>query len=94
MLFRSDLLAVVATQGFKELTQAMRRASANESDALNRLKRAGLAYITFALRRPEHFAVMFDNPAPAQIERPDAADAAAESFDTLLNFVKSCQDSS
>jgi len=49
---RDDLMAAVATQGYRELTHAMRRAAEDHIDPLNRLKQAGLAYITFALRRP------------------------------------------
>ena len=89
---RDDLMAAVATQGFRELTQAMRSASKNESRSLDRLKAAGLAYVTFALRRPEHFAVMFDGPASVKTGYPDSARAAEDSFSTLLNLVKSCQD--
>src|SRR5262250_3802720 len=50
-----ELLAAVAAQGFRELTQAMRHAARQEPAALGRLKRAGVAYVEFALRRPEHF---------------------------------------
>ena len=89
---RDDLIAAVATQGFRELTQAMRRASKDEPGARDRLKAAGLAYITFALRRPEHFAVMFDGPALVKTHHPSSGQAAEESCGTLLNFVKSCQD--
>src|SRR5947208_5362918 len=59
---RDDLMSAVAAQGFRELTQAMMEAASERSDALDRLKRAGLGYVTFALRRPEHFTVMFDAP--------------------------------
>src|SRR6266478_7680215 len=59
---RDDLMAAVAAQGFRELTQAMVDAAGGWADALDRLKRAGLGYVTFALRRPEHFTVMFDAP--------------------------------
>src|SRR6266852_9798457 len=52
---KDALLAAVATQGFRELTQAMVEAAGQRPDALDRLKRAGLGYVTFALRRPEHF---------------------------------------
>jgi hypothetical protein len=56
-----------------------------------RLKQAGLGYVTFALRRPEHFTVMFDAPRSKR-EHPEAAAAAEKAFGTLLAFVKSCQD--
>src|SRR5215470_6147143 len=53
--------------------------------------RAGLGYVTFALRRPEHFTVMFDAPL-AKRKHPDSAAAGEESFATLLGFVKNSQD--
>ncbi|MCU1337239.1 MAG: TetR family transcriptional regulator [Bryobacterales bacterium] len=89
---RDDLMAAVATQGFRELTQAMLHAAERQSSCLDRLKRAGLAYVTFALRRPEHFTVMFDGPTPVKTKHPDSAQEADQAFGTLLSFVKSCQD--
>jgi AcrR family transcriptional regulator len=89
---REDLMAAVATQGYRELTQAMLRATENESSALGRLKRAGLAYVAFALRRPEHFTVMFDAPVSLKTEHPESAAASQEAFGTLVNFVGSCQE--
>jgi AcrR family transcriptional regulator len=89
---RDELMAAVATQGFRELTQAMLRASRSRPGAIERLKRAGLAYIAFALRRPEHFTVMFDAPISVKTDHPDSVAASKEAFNTLLTFVKSCQD--
>jgi AcrR family transcriptional regulator len=89
---RDDLMAAVAAQGYAELTQAMVEASASKSDALERLECAGLAYVTFALRRPEHFTVMFDAPS-SERKHPHSAEAAKQAFSTLLGFVKSSQDS-
>jgi AcrR family transcriptional regulator len=88
---KEDLLAAVAAQGFGELTQAMLVAAEGQAGALDRLKRAGLAYVTFALRRPEHFAVMFDAPVSKRDHR-ESIEAGKRAFSTLLNFVKSCQD--
>ena len=88
---RDDLMAAVAAQGFRELTRAMIEAAAGKSDALDRLKHAGLGYVTFALRRPEHFTVMFDAPVSKR-KHPDSARAGEETFATLQGFVKSCQD--
>jgi AcrR family transcriptional regulator len=89
---RDDLMAAVATQGYRELTQAMRRAAEDHGDRLDRLKQAGLAYIAFALRRPEHFAVMFDGPVFLKTEDPQSAEAAKEAFSTLVGFVRGCQE--
>jgi AcrR family transcriptional regulator len=40
---KNDLLAAVAAQGFRELTQAMLDGAGQQSDAIRRLKGAGLA---------------------------------------------------
>ena len=88
---REDLMAAVAAQGFRELTQAMAEAAGPRSDALDRLKQAGLGYVTFALRRPEHFAVMFDAPISKK-KNPESSEAAEQAFGALLGFVRSCQD--
>lgn len=88
---RDDLMAAVAAQGYRELTAAMIEAAASKSDPLDRLKHAGLGYVTFALGRPEHFTVMFDAPV-SERKHPDSATAAGEAFATLLGFVKACQD--
>jgi AcrR family transcriptional regulator len=88
---KDDLMAAVATQGFQELTEAMLEAAGQRSDAREQLKQAGLGYVTFALRRPEHFTVMFDAPRSKK-EHPEAVEAGEKAFGTLLAFVKRCQD--
>lgn len=89
---RDDLMAAVAAEGYRELTQAMMREAGSKTDALERLKKAGLGYVAFALRRPEHFTVMFDAPI-SERQNPESAEAAKQAFMTLLGFVKSSQDS-
>ena len=69
----------------------MLEAASKESNVLNRLKHAGLAYVSFALRRPEHFTVMFDAPFSKQTH-PEAAEAAERAFSVLMGFVKGCQE--
>lgn len=87
---KDELIAAVAAQGFRELTEAMQNAAEKQSTALERLKQAGLAYVSFALRRPEHFTVMFDVPA-TKAENPDCAEAGEESFRTLVRFIEAAQ---
>jgi AcrR family transcriptional regulator len=86
---KDDLIAAVATQGYRELTDAMLQAAKQQSNAADRLKRAGLGYVTFALRRPEHFTVMFDAPMSKR-GHPELAEAAERAFSTLVNFVENC----
>lgn len=87
---KDDLLAAVATEGYNELTAAMTAAAAKETNPRDQLKQAGLAYVSFALRRPEHFTVMFEAP-PSKQQRPDAEEARKRAFATLLGLVEQCQ---
>ena len=87
---RDDLMAAVAEQGFRELTQAMLGGAGSQASARDRLKQAGLAYVRFALRRPQHFAIIFDAPN-FTTKHPDSADASARAFGTLVTFVEACQ---
>lgn len=88
---KDALLAAVAAQGFRELTGAMREAGERQSKALDRLKQSGLAYVAFAIRRPEHFTVMFDSPVIA-CKDPEYLQASQEAFNTLVNYIRICQD--
>ncbi|HEY3990324.1 MAG TPA: TetR/AcrR family transcriptional regulator [Acidobacteriaceae bacterium] len=88
---KEDLIAAVAAEGYQELTGAMVTAAAGQPDVLDRLKNAGLAYVRFAVRKPEHFTVMFDAPASGH-RHPDAAQAAKQAFSTLVGLVKVCQE--
>jgi AcrR family transcriptional regulator len=88
---REDLMAAVATEGYRELTHLMQKEAEGHAAALDRLKHAGLAYIAFALKRPEHFAVMFDGPVSLKSEHPGSSAAAKEAFTTLVTFVQACQ---
>src|SRR5690348_18281996 len=59
---KDELLALVATQGFERLTTAMKRYAARGSTAQERFRLCGRGYVSFALRWPQHFLVMFDLP--------------------------------
>ncbi|HLJ58292.1 MAG TPA: TetR/AcrR family transcriptional regulator [bacterium] len=87
---KEELVAAVAAEGFRELTQAMLDAAASQPTALDRLRRSGLAYVAFALRRPEHFTVMFDTPV-SKADYPECTEAANEAFGTLVRFIEACQ---
>jgi len=100
---REELMAAVSTEGYGELTRTMQEAVEQESNSLAQLQQAGLAYVKFALRRPEHFTVMFDapaskpseklcfNPSKMKIKYPEAAEAAEQSFRMLVALVEACQ---
>ena len=87
---RDDLMAAVASQGFAQLAAEMKKAAELETEPVRRLKQAGLAYVSFALSRPEHFAVMFD--APVSISKnPGCAESSEKAFGVLRQLVNDCQ---
>ncbi|HUJ21498.1 MAG TPA: TetR/AcrR family transcriptional regulator [Bryobacteraceae bacterium] len=86
---KDELLAAVASQGFEELTESMIEAVHRQKTSLDRLRSAGLAYIEFALRRPQHFTVMFDAPVADGGDGPH--DAGARAFQTLVDLIEACQ---
>jgi AcrR family transcriptional regulator len=88
---KQALLAAVATEGFRELTQAMLEAGEKKSGALDKLKQSGLAYVAFAIRRPQHFTVMFDAPV-SRSKDAEYVQASQESFKALMTFIRNCQD--
>jgi AcrR family transcriptional regulator len=88
---KDELLAVVALQGFERLTAAMKRSAARGATAEERFRLCGRGYVSFALRWPEHFQVMFDLPS-GQDKYPEHAKAGDEAFATLLTFIAECQE--
>lgn len=82
---KDELLSAVAAQGFEELDESMKSAARRESTSLEQWRATGIAYIDFALRRPEHFTVMFDEDVQ---ERTGAGERA---FLTLVSFVEACE---
>ena len=88
---KDALLSAVAAQGFRELTAALRDAGRKQSNALDKLKQSGVAYVAFAIRRPEHFTVMFDAPVRSN-DDPEYKQASEESFNTLVAFIRNCQE--
>ncbi|MBZ5607349.1 MAG: TetR/AcrR family transcriptional regulator [Acidobacteriia bacterium] len=87
---KQDLLAALAADGFDRLTGSMQSALKPGSTPLERLNLAGRGYVAFALRWPQHFAVMFDTPL-AHEQYPALAASGARAFDVLLGLVRECQ---
>ncbi len=87
---KDELLAAVAAQGFGKLTAAMREEAAAGATGLERWRLSGRGYIGFALRWPEHFAVMFEArfDASRYVECKAAGEAA---FQTLVGYIREAQ---
>lgn len=88
---RDELLAAVAAQGFERLNVAMNRSAARGSSPEDRLRLCGRGYVTFALRWPQHFLVMFDLPSFGE-KYPDYAQASELAFGTLRKLIVDCQE--
>lgn len=88
---KEDLTAAIAEEGFTILGKEMIRAGQSEGTARQRLVRGGRGYIAFALKRPEHFRVMFATDLDAK-RHPDARKAADAAFAGLVALVVACQE--
>lgn len=87
---KEELLAAVAAEGFEGLADSMIEAAAPASDALNALLLTGRGYVQFALRRPEHFSVMFDY-CQGLDAYPAYAASGRRAFQVLLDHVAAAQ---
>lgn len=87
---KDDLLAAIAGDGFHRLAEAMLEASAQATDALQRLMLSGHGYVQFALRYPDHFLVMFDYCDSLE-SYPEHAEAGDRAFQILLDAVVGAQ---
>jgi len=76
---RAGLLTAVATQGFNELTERLRRATASGEPNLSDL---GGTYVHFGLENPALFALMF-RPEELHPDDPELRRAQAESIGVL-----------
>ena len=88
---KEDLTAAIAEEGFTILAREMRKAAESEGTPRERLVRGGRAYIAFALKRTEHFRVMFATDLDAR-RHPDARKAADTAFAGLVALVVACQE--
>lgn len=89
---KEELTAAIAEEGFAMLGKEMIRAGKSEGSARERLIAGGRAYVAFALKRQEHFKVMFATDLDAK-RHPAARKAAEEAFAGLLALVQACQES-
>jgi AcrR family transcriptional regulator len=85
-----ELLAALAAEGFDRLTAAMEKSAESATGALDRFRLTGRGYVDFALRHPQHFAIMFEFPWPYELY-PVTKQAGERAFGTLVQHVESCQ---
>jgi AcrR family transcriptional regulator len=82
---REGIFVAIADEGFRGLRQDMEKALASTPDPIARLQAIGAAYVTYALRHPSHFKVMFRSEL-APLTRHAEANARADTcFDLLVS---------
>jgi AcrR family transcriptional regulator len=89
---KDELLADVAAEGFDRLTASMQRNMARSQSPLERLELSGCGYVTFALRWPQHFLIMFDLPQATNGQEKHQA-AARKAFAVLQECIAAAQQS-
>jgi len=83
-----DLLAEIATRGYRELIAAMEaEARRAKPDPTNRLVAQGVGYMAFAAAHPALFQLMFTREA-SRFETPGLATAAKEAYHAHLAAVE------
>jgi AcrR family transcriptional regulator len=81
-----SILAAAASEGFAELSRALRAARAGVVDARERFVRTGLAYLRFAHTRRGHLNVMF-GPEVAKAQTRELQEHANDAFTILEEMV-------
>ncbi|HMJ14453.1 MAG TPA: TetR/AcrR family transcriptional regulator [Polyangiaceae bacterium] len=88
---KEALLASVAEEGFQKLHAELEQAGNGASDAEERARAMGVAYVLFAVNHPSHFRVMVTRPLAQQAKHVELAKTAAAAFnlvrDALISAV-------
>lgn len=86
------LLAAAAEESFRVKAEYTRRVVAAAPDhPLSRFRAIGAAYVTFAIRHPARFRVMFHPVLADKSDHPGLAEAAAASHTMLRSGIVACQ---
>ncbi len=89
---KGALLAAIAEEGFRTLTNEMRQAIAPlAGDSLRQFRTLGVTYVTFATSHPSHFRVMFGREISDRSTYPLLREAAAETLGLLVEGITECQ---
>lgn len=89
---KEALMVAVAEQGFVALRAAVEAAvRSGPTDALERFRSHGLAYVRFALEHPGHYRVMFGPEVPDKRVHPPLLQASDGGLELLRTQIAECQ---
>ncbi|MCL4434553.1 MAG: TetR/AcrR family transcriptional regulator [Actinobacteria bacterium] len=90
---KESMIMAVCTEVFDDLDRRLQDASAGLDDPVEVLRQQGIAYVRFALERPEHYRIVFMQRSMHSRATALALDPISTTvFQHLLATVKSCQD--
>jgi AcrR family transcriptional regulator len=87
---KAQLLAELATRGFRALEAALGAAAHPRARPQQQLKGAGVAYVAFARAAPGQFRVMFHPTLKPFTQHPGLSEAAFDALGVLRRLVAAC----
>lgn len=84
---RTELLVLIAAEGYERLSIEMSRAAARTLSYKERVKGLTKAYLGFARKQPGYYTAMFLPEVAAAGEVPELRAAAAKSFDLVCEVI-------
>ena len=85
---KDAILAVVRALAFDRFASGLEAAMAQTDDPVDRSRRAGQAYIAFALAEPQAYRLMFDLSQPTEDDYPDLHAAIVRARATMTDHVE------
>jgi AcrR family transcriptional regulator len=85
---KDAILAAVRAAAFARFAAALEAAMAEPADPLRRSRRAGEAYVAFALAEPQAYRLMFDLSQPTEGDYPDLQAAIVRARRTMTVHVE------
>lgn len=86
---KAALFTAIATEGFEQLGGVLREAMTSTGDPVDAFRRAGVAYVRYAVDHPAHFRVMWRNDLHMDDAELEAAGQRA--FDALVGGAERAQ---
>ncbi len=88
------LCAAIAAEGFRMLLKERLQARAREKDEAGRLRAVMQAYVSFSMRHPALFELMFSRQFPNKAKYPELEEAATGSYRVLeqcvVEYLRAC----
>lgn len=89
---KSALLAAIAEEGFKQLTQAIQQEKVKgDEDILLGFEKIWIGYVCFAVENPTLYSLMFGKQILNWQDYPGLIKAGTEAFNEVVELVRLCQ---